>query len=249
MTEKVLDFDSAVKVYKKPGFFKSRPSPALNGVSFSIEKAEIVGLLGLNGAGKTTIIKLVCGLIKANGGNIKIFGKSPDDLEVKGRIGYLPELPYFYPYLSPADALLYYGRLSGLSPETVKTAIPSILRKVGLEKHTNRRCAEFSKGMLQRLGIAQALLHNPEFLVMDEPVSGLDPIAIKDIRDLIISLNSEGKTIFLSSHSISELEKVCGRVIILSGGRIHSVVQREKWSDSGKSLEEIFVAAVTPDLN
>lgn len=245
MNENIVVVDSISKVYKKKKFIRSEFKKAIDCVSFSIKRGEILGLLGLNGAGKTTIIKLICGIISLTSGNIKIFGEDVGGINIKRRIGYLPELPYFYPYMTPLDSLIYYGSLSGMKNSLIKESATKILCKVGLEKNINTKNSEFSKGMLQRLGIAQILLHNPDLLIMDEPVSGLDPIAIKDIRNLMIELNNEGKTIFLSSHSISELEKVCHRVIILNNGRIHSIINKDNWQNSSNSLEDIFVRAVS----
>jgi len=244
MIDEVVSFNSVSKIYKKSGFIKSILVPAITDISFIVNKGEIVGLLGLNGAGKTTIIKLICGIIKPTKGNIKLFG-SDKTIELKKKIGYLPELPYFYPYLTPLNSLIYYGKLSGLSSENLEEKAIKILKKVGLGQKIYSRNYEFSKGMLQRLGIAQALLHNPEFLILDEPVSGLDPIAIKDIRNLILELNGEGKTIFLSSHSISELEKVCHRVFILNMGKIHYIIEKREWENASGKLEDIFVNAVS----
>jgi len=244
MIDEVVVFNSVSKIYKKSGFIKNILVPAITEVSFAVKKGEIAGLLGLNGAGKTTIIKLICGIIKPTKGNIEIFGDN-ENIEFKKKIGYLPELPYFYPHMTPLDSLIYYGKLSGLDSENLKERGAEILKKVGLGQKAHSRNCEFSKGMLQRLGIAQALLHNPDFLVMDEPVSGLDPIAIKDIRNLMLELNAEGKTIFLSSHSISELEKVCQRVFILNTGKIHSIIEKKEWENSAGKLEDIFVSVVS----
>lgn len=239
-----VSFAGVNKTYKRPGLLGARYNAALTDVSFEIPAGEVTGLLGLNGAGKTTIMKLITGLLFPDAGRIKVFGHSPSDGAAKARVGFLPELPYFPPQLKPADALAYYGRLSGLAGAALSAAAEDAMRKTGLEPHAGKRVSEFSKGMLQRLGLAQALLHAPDLLVLDEPVSGLDPLAIHDIRGLLAGLNSEGRAIFLSSHSISEVEKLCSRVLIMVRGSLARTVKRQEWEASPAGLEGIFVEAV-----
>lgn len=239
-----VSFAGVNKTYKRPGLLGARYNAALTDVSFEIPAGEVTGLLGLNGAGKTTIMKLITGLLFPDAGRIKVFGHSPSDGAAKARVGFLPELPYFPPQLKPADALAYYGRLSGLAGAALSAAVEDAMRKTGLEPHAGKRVSEFSKGMLQRLGLAQALLHAPDLLVLDEPVSGLDPLAIHDIRGLLAGLNSEGRAIFLSSHSISEVEKLCSRVLIMVRGSLARTVKRQEWEASPAGLEGIFVEAV-----
>lgn len=240
----VAVFSGVTKIYRRRGLTSTLKTTALDGLSFSLVRGEITGLLGLNGAGKTTIMKLLTGLLFPTAGEISVFGLPPADVASKKRIGFLPELPYFYPYSTAASALRYYAGLSGLDRSAVEGRLGAVLKKVGLEKHAGKKVSEFSKGMMQRLGIAQAVIHDPELLVLDEPVSGLDPLAIHDIRTLISGLNSEGKTVFLSSHSISELEKVTDRVLIMVQGRLARTVPRREWESVRGGLEEIFVQAV-----
>ena len=244
MTGQVVSFSGVRKVYHRPGLLKKVTVPALCGLSLDLERGEIAGLLGLNGAGKTTIMKLLTGLLFPDAGTISVFGLPPSDVAIKKRIGFLPELPYFYPYATAAQALTYYAGLSGMKGPAAGARVDAVIEKVGLKPHAAKKAAEFSKGMMQRLGVAQAIVHDPELLILDEPVSGLDPLAIHEIRDLISQLNGEGKTIFLSSHSISELEKVTDRVFILVQGRLAKTVARAEWESTPGGLEEIFVRTV-----
>ncbi len=244
MSAHAVSFSGVEKTYKRPGFVGASYTTAVKDLSFELPAGEVTGLLGLNGAGKTTIMKLLTGLIFPTAGRVRVFGHPPTDGAAKARVGFLPELPYFPPQLRPAEALGYYGRLSGLSGPELDGAVRQAMDRTGLEPHAGKRVSEFSKGMMQRLGLAQALLHGPELLVLDEPVSGLDPLAIHDIRGLLAGLNAEGKAVFLSSHSISEVEKLCSRVLIMVKGRLAAVVKRQQWEASPGGLEKIFVEAV-----
>ena len=244
MTVHAVSFTGVEKTYKRAGLLGAKYTTAIKDVSFEIPAGEVTGLLGLNGAGKTTIMKLLTGLLFPTAGKVKVFGLPPSVQEAKRRVGFLPELPYFPPQVRPAEALAYYGRLSGLEGPGLSLAVRGAMERTGLEPHAGKRVAEFSKGMLQRLGLAQALLHRPDLLVLDEPVSGLDPLAIHDIRGLLSSLNSDGRTVFLSSHSISEVEKLCSRVLIMVRGRLERTVKRAEWEVAPGGLESIFVEAV-----
>ena len=244
MTVPAVSFSGVEKTYKRPRLLGAVYHTAVKDLSFDLPAGEVTGLLGLNGAGKTTIMKLITGLLFPNAGKVEIFGLSPSLREAKSRVGFLPELPYFPPQDTPAAALAYYGRLSGLSGAGLAQAVDSAMQRTGLEPHAGKRVSEFSKGMLQRLGLAQALLHGPDLLVLDEPVSGLDPLAIHDIRGLLAGLSGEGRTIFLSSHSISEVEKLCSRVLIMVRGNLARTVNRGEWEAASGGLEAIFVEAV-----
>ncbi len=244
MTVHAVSFAGVEKTYKRAGLLGAKYTTAVQDLSFELPGGEVAGLLGLNGAGKTTIMKLLTGLLFPNAGKVRVFGLPPSGQDAKRRVGFLPELPYFPPQVKPADALAYYGRLSGLAGAELAQAVRGAMERTGLEPHAGKRVAEFSKGMLQRLGLAQALLHRPDLLVLDEPVSGLDPLAIHDIRGLLASLNAEGRTVFLSSHSISEVEKLCSRVLIMVRGRLARTVKRAEWEAAPGGLEAIFVEAV-----
>ncbi|MCG2726215.1 MAG: ABC transporter ATP-binding protein [Elusimicrobia bacterium] len=239
--EIIARFSNVSKIYKIKRLYSARKSVALKNFSFDIKRGEIIGLLGLNGAGKTTIMKLLAGLIFPDFGEILIGGIKPILSEAKQKIGFLPELPYFYPHMTCLEILTYYAKLSGL--KGFKEEVNKIIEKVGLTEHVSKKISEYSKGMMQRLGLAQAILHEPELLILDEPVSGLDPLAIHEVRNLIAGINKDGTTVFLSSHSISELEKICHRVIILSRGEIVKTVLSDAWKIAG-GLEEIFIDSI-----
>jgi len=195
-----------------------RPVDAVRNVSMTVQRGQVFGFLGPNGAGKTTTIKMCMDLIRPSSGSIKLFGKSPGDLEVKARVGYLPEHPYFYDYLKPQEILDLFARIFGLSRKERKQRIDMLLDRVGLTHARNRALRKFSKGMLQRLGVAQALINDPDLLVMDEPLSGLDPVGRKEIRDIIIEERDRGKTVLLCSHILNDIEHLCDRVAIIREG-------------------------------
>lgn len=244
MNGQTVSFANVEKTYKRPRLLGAVYNTAVKDLSFEIPAGEITGLLGLNGAGKTTIMKLITGLLFPTAGGVKVFGLPPSDGAAKSGVGFLPELPYFPPQETPGAILSYYGRLSGLGGPELAQSIAGVLRRTGLEPHAGKRVSEFSKGMLQRLGLAQALLHKPRLLVLDEPVSGLDPLAIHDIRGLLADLNADGTTILLSSHSISDVEKLCSRVMIMVRGKLAKTVVRSQWETAPGGLETIFVEAV-----
>jgi ABC-2 type transport system ATP-binding protein len=201
------------------GFLRKRVR-AVTEVSFSVEKNEIFGFLGPNGAGKTTTIKMLMGLIFPTGGEAFVFGEKVPSLNAKKRLGFLPENPYFYDYLSGAELLDLMGRLFGLDRAERKRRARALLDRVGLARAADLALRKYSKGMMQRLGIAQALVNDPELVVLDEPMSGLDPIGRKEVRDLIRDLRTEGKTVLFSTHILSDVELLCDRVGIVVGGRL-----------------------------
>ncbi len=206
----------------KPGQVVRRIE-AVKDVSLTVEPGTVYGFLGPNGAGKTTTIKMCVDLIRPSAGTIKLWGLEPSDPDVKRRIGYMPEHPYFYDYLKPQEILDYFGRLFGLDGAERKKRIDRLIERVGLDHARNRSLRKFSKGMLQRLGVAQALINDPKLIVFDEPLSGLDPQGRKEIRDIIIEEREKGATIFFSSHILSDIEHLCDRVAIINQG----VVVRE----------------------
>jgi len=192
---------------------------AVDGISLDVNEGEVFGLLGPNGAGKSTTIKIILGLIRPNSGKCLLFGEKMTR-KARKHIGYLPESPFFYKFLTGFELVVFYAKLCGLKTAAAKTAAMKALNLVGLDDAVNRPLALYSKGMVQRAGLAQAIVHNPKLLILDEPASGLDPIGAADMADIILRLKGEGKTVLLCSHMMSEVEKLCSRVAILSGGKI-----------------------------
>ncbi len=221
MSSAAIEVKNLKKSYRN-GFFGKR-FVALNGVSFRVERGEIFGLLGPNGAGKTTMIKTVLGIIRRNGGEATLLGKPAGDRESRLRVGYLPENLRIPSYHTALTALEFYGRLSGLSAADIKANRMRLLEDVGLKGRERESIKRFSKGMLQRLGLAQALLHDPELLILDEPTDGLDPVGRSHVRNVLHRLKDEGKTIFLNSHILQEVELVCDRVAILDKGELCAI--------------------------
>ena len=202
------------------GFWRPHPVRALDGVSLDVESGEVLGFLGPNGAGKTTTLKLLMQLIYPTSGRAEILGRPAGDVEARRRLGYLPELPYFYDNLTAEELLVYFGRLFGLSAADARSRSATLLDRVGFGAERRRQLRKYSKGMLQRVGIAQALVNDPEVVFLDEPMSGLDPVGRRDTRDLIRELRDEGRTVFFSSHILSDAEALCSRVAILVQGRL-----------------------------
>jgi ABC-2 type transport system ATP-binding protein len=193
---------------------------AVDNLHLEVEEGEIFGFLGPNGAGKTTTIKMLLGLIYPTSGSATVLDRPAGDTEMKRHVSYLPESPYFYDHLTGVELLDFYGRLFGLPNDVRKTRVDELIDLVGLKNDRMKQLKQYSKGMLQRIGIAQALVNDPRLLIFDEPTSGLDPVAHIEIRNLIVSLREKGKTIFLSSHQLSDVELVCDRVAILNYGRL-----------------------------
>ena len=205
------------------GFWRKRPKLALRPLHLSVEVGEIFGFLGPNGAGKTTTLKMLMGLVYPTAGSARILGMDVNDARVKAQIGFLPEQPYFYDYLTAHELLKYYGQLSGVASQELPSRIDAVLQRVGLRDTSGVQLRKFSKGMLQRVGIAQAILHDPKVVFLDEPMSGLDPMGRREVRDLIEQLKKEGKTVFFSTHILSDAEALCDRVAIIHLGELRSV--------------------------
>ena len=203
--------------------FWCRPKArAVNGIDFEIKPGEVVGLLGPNGSGKSTTVKMLLGLLYPTGGKVTVFGRSPRAVETKKEIGYLPEESYLYKFLTAEETLNFFGSLFNISAEDRKQRIDQLLDMVGLAHARYRRVGEFSKGMARRIGLAQAMINDPAFLILDEPTSGLDPLGCREVKDLILLLKRRGKTVLVTSHLLSDVEDVCDRVIILYGGKIRA---------------------------
>jgi|SRR3989339_707280 len=235
-----IKIENLTKIYRRSHLGKVKTHLGVKNVNLEVQEGTIFGLLGLNGSGKTTTIKLLLGLLFPNEGKITIFDKVMPDRKELALIGYLPEMPYFYKFLTGREILNFYAELSGnISQQRVN----EVLGVVNLAPNADKRVSEFSKGMMQRLAIAQSLIHNPPLLIFDEPVSGLDPLAIREMRGFITRLKEEGKTIFFSSHLISEVERICDSVGILHKGELIRVVQQKEWREKN-NLEEIFIEAI-----
>jgi ABC-2 type transport system ATP-binding protein len=205
------------------GFWRKRPKRALCPLHLTVEPGETFGFLGPNGAGKTTTLKLLMGLVFPTGGSARILGMDIQDPRMKAQIGFLPEQPYFYDYLTARELLDYYGSLSGVPAKQRSSRVSEVLERVGLQESSAVQLRRFSKGMLQRVGIAQAILHNPKVVFLDEPMSGLDPMGRREVRDLIEQLKHEGKTVFFSTHILSDAEALCDRVAIMHLGQLRKI--------------------------
>lgn len=201
--------------------FWGRPRvQALHPLSLQVARGQVYGLLGPNGSGKTTTIKLLLGLLQPSGGNAFVFGRNPGDRAAQHRLGYLPEETYLYRFLNAPETLAFYGRLFGLDAKTLRQRSDRLIEQVGLGHARNRRLGEYSKGMARRLGLAQALINDPDLVILDEPTSGLDPLGTAEVKDLIVSLKEQGKTVLLCSHLLADVEDVCDRIAILYRGRL-----------------------------
>src|ERR1700688_1883135 len=205
------------------GFWRKRPKRALHPLHLTVEQGEIFGFLGPNGAGKTTTLKMLMGLVFPTAGTARILGHEWTDPEIKAQIGFLPEQPYFYDYLTAHELLDYYGQLSGVPAKDRNRRVEEVLQRVGLTDIRGVQLRKFSKGMLQRAGIAQAIPHTPRLFFFDEPMSGLDPLGRREVRDLMEQLKQEGKTVFFSTHILSDAEALCDRVAIINKGELRGV--------------------------
>ena len=205
------------------GFWRKREKVGLEGLSLQVREGEVFGCLGPNGAGKSTTLKLLMGLTFPTSGSARIMGRLVDDPYVKSQIGFLPEQPYFYDYLTASELLHYYAQLSLVAPGERGKRVKRMLERVGLADVANTQLRKFSKGMLQRVGIAQAIIHDPKLIFLDEPMSGLDPMGRREVRELMDSLHDEGKTIFFSTHILSDAEALCDRVAVLNKGQLRGV--------------------------
>ena len=239
----ILDLEKSYLV----GFWRKRAKLALRPLRLTIEEGEVFGFLGPNGAGKTTTLKLLMGLVFPTAGRARILGMEIDDPRVKSQIGFLPEQPYFYDHLSARELLNYYGQLSGMAAKGRSARVEQMLTRMGLSDAAGMQLRKFSKGMLQRVGLAQAIVHDPKVVFLDEPMSGLDPMGRREVRDLIQQMRSEGKTVFFSTHILSDAEALCDRVGIIHQGELRGVgAVAELTSGTQGKVEIIFYAPRVP---
>ncbi|MGD9627704.1 MAG: ABC transporter ATP-binding protein [Pyrinomonadaceae bacterium] len=254
----VVEIENLVKDYET-GFLKKKKVRAVDGISLAVSGGQIFGFLGGNGAGKTTTIKILMSLLYPTSGNARILGRSIDDLRMHERIGYCPENPYFYDYLTPRELLGYFGELFGLDAARTRKRSEELLTRVGLdEKDWNKQLRKFSKGMLQRVGLAQSLINEPEIVFLDEPMSGLDPIGRREVRELIADLREKGTTVFMSTHILSDVEALCDEVAILRKGKIGAMgklddllaaeAERQSYEVTLKGLENVTLGESFPEM-
>ncbi len=240
----VIEIENLTKDYDV-GFWRKRKVRALDGLSLTVNQGEIFGFLGANGAGKTTTLKLLMRLIFPTSGRARILDHDIADVSMHSRIGYLPENPYFYDYLTALEFLGFCGEIFGIPNPERSNRAKQLLSRVGLKETAwNTQLRKFSKGMLQRVGLAQALINDPEIVFLDEPMSGLDPIGRREVRDLIAALRQDGKSVFMCSHILSDIEVLCDRVAILKGGRLAQVGALDdlRQHTAGRNLVEVVVS-------
>jgi ABC-2 type transport system ATP-binding protein len=229
------------------GFWRKRPRVALRPLNLTVVEGEVFGFLGPNGAGKTTTLKLLMGLVFPTGGTARILGKDINDPAIKAQIGFLPEQPYFYDYLTARELLEYYAQLSGMESKERGRKVEAMLERVGLKDAARVQLRKFSKGMLQRVGLAQAVLHDPKVVFLDEPMSGLDPMGRREVRDLMEELKQQGKTVFFSTHILSDAEALCDRVAVIHQGELRGVGHvAELTSSVAAKVELIWNGSAVP---
>lgn len=244
MLESAISMQHISKKYRT-GFW-GRRFTALENLSLEVKQGEILGYLGPNGAGKTTTFKVLLDLIRPDSGTVSVFNR-PADKKARERIGFLPENPYFYMYLTAEESLHFQGQLRGMPKEARNKRIPELLQLVGLKHASGRTLKKFSRGMLQRIGIAQALINDPDILILDEPMSGLDPNGRKQMRDIILGCRNEGKTVIFSSHILSDVEIMCDRAAIIREGKLQEIVQVGDMLDSKVAHWEITCTNLSED--
>ncbi len=227
--------------------FRMQRRRVLSDVSFTAFEGEIFGFVGPNGAGKTTTLKILMGLIQPTSGSASILGRNVAESEFRDQIGFLPENPYFYPFLTAREILAFYARLSGVEARRRDQRVEELLAMVQLSHAADLRLKTFSKGMLQRVGVAQALIHDPSVVFLDEPMSGLDPIGRREIRELILALRAAGKTVFMNTHILSDVEQICDRVAIIVKGAIRRQGRTLELVGDGRSSALVVVSALSAD--
>src|SRR5690348_3994073 len=247
MSSPAIETENLTKVYPH-GFLNLKKRTSLEGLNMQVEEGEIFGFIGPNGAGKSTAIKLLMRLIFPTAGSARILGKPISDVEMHRDIGYLPEQPYFYDYLTATEVLDYFARFHDLAADR-KDRIERMLKKVGLETARKIQLRKYSKGMLQRVGLAQAILHDPKVVILDEPMSGLDPVGRREVRDIILELKKDGKTVMFSTHILSDAETLCDRVGVIVGGKLRGVGAPDEMVDMKSRGMEILFEYAGGDAN
>ncbi len=245
-SDPIVRVDGIVKDFR-PGFGLRRKR-VLHGISFGVQEGEIFGFVGPNGAGKTTTLKVLMGLIRPTEGSARILGCDVSETAFRRHVGFLPENPYFYDFLTGREILNFYAKLSGLPRRRRGERVEMLLDWVGLAHAGDARLRTYSKGMLQRVGIAQALVHDPKVVFLDEPMSGLDPIGRKEIRDLILRLRSEGKTVFMNTHILPDVEMVCDRVAIIVRGRVQHEGALDRFLEDDEREVDLVLAGLPPEI-
>ena len=240
-----IDIDELTKEYAV-GFWRPRPYRALDRLTLAIEHGEVFGFLGPNGAGKTTTLKLLMQLIYPTAGRAEILGRPVGDVSTRRRIGYLPENPYFYDYLTAEELLTYFAQLLDVPSADRHRRVSDLLDRVGVGRERRFQLRKFSKGLIQRVGIAQALLNEPEVIFLDEPMSGLDPLGRRDVRALILDLREQGRTVFFSSHILADAEALCSRVAVVAGGRLAATGRLTELAEFRIRGWELILANVPP---
>lgn len=218
MTDLAIEVEALTKVFPIP--FRKQSITAVRDLNLRIEAGEVYGLLGPNGSGKSTTLKIILGLVSPTSGRTEIFGQNSSQVATRQSVGFLPENPYFYKFLTGTETLRFFGKLCGLRGWDLKDRVQELLDLVGLTDARNQRLGTYSKGMLQRIGLAQALINEPALIVLDEPTAGVDPVGSREIRDLIVDLKKRGVTVLLSSHLLGQVQEICDRVGILAKGKL-----------------------------
>lgn len=245
MATPAISIQNVTKIYPIP--FKRSTVTAVSDLTLSVEPGQVYGLLGPNGSGKSTAMKVVLGLVTPTSGKTEIFGQDSTNVESREAVGFLPENPYFYKYLTGEETLRFYGKLCGLSSAKIKERTGDLLKLVGLENAADRRLGGYSKGMLQRIGLAQAMIQEPRLLVLDEPTAGVDPAGSREIRDLILDFKNRGITVLLCSHLLEQVQEICDRIGILHRG---ALIREGKLDEliSIQNQTEIILENASPEL-
>jgi len=238
----LIEMNALTKVYKKD--FSRKEVYALKSLTLNVEEGEVFGFLGPNGAGKSTAIKLLLNLIRPTSGTVSINGKDVSGRDVRRNIGFLPENPYFYDHLSAKELLWFGGKSCDMDNLAIQERTETLLKELDLIEAMNRPLRSYSKGMVQRAGLALALIHDPKILILDEPMSGLDPMGRRKVFELILRLKGEGKTIFFSSHILHDIERLCDRAAILINGSLKRLINVKTELPAGKTLEDVFFEEV-----